>query len=129
MTPQLSLTLITLRDVFQWAAHKKDPQEYQSRSALVRLHPSDLKALGVKDGALVRLSNPQGEVIVKAKADPRCPQGYGLMPVSPYANLLAEYAPGRGGLPNFKRIPVIAEPAQGEVTPLSALAGLALERR
>lgn len=124
----MELRLITYRDVFQWAARRRDAAAYQQRSALVRLSPQDMKALGMKDGECVSLSNPRGEVVVVARADAHCPPGHGLMPLSPYANQLSGYDPESSPLPDFKDIPVTARPTAQGVTPLAQVEGTALER-
>lgn len=129
MTQPLSLTIITCRDSFQWAARRKGGEEYQHRSAVARLSPADLRALGVRDGARLLLKNAQGEVVVVAKADAKCPKGLALMPLGPYANLLTNYDPASARLPNFKNIPATAEPTTEAVTPLATVERLALERR
>ncbi|MEK7847386.1 MAG: molybdopterin dinucleotide binding domain-containing protein [Chloroflexota bacterium] len=125
----MELRLITYRDVFQWAARRRDAAAYQQRSAIVRLCPPDMKALGVKDGDPVSLSNPRGEVVVVARSDTHCPSGHGLMPLSPYANQLSGYDPERSPLPDFKSILVTAQPTTSGVTPLDRVEGTALERR
>ena len=125
----MELKLITYRDVFQWAARRRDPAAYQQRSAVVRLSPQDMKALGVKGGDTLSLSNPRGEVVVVAQADAHCPPGHGLMPFSPYANRLSGYDPALSPLPDFKNIPVTARTTSAEVTPLDQVERAAVQRR
>jgi formylmethanofuran dehydrogenase subunit D len=110
--PQIPLVIVTYRDVFQWATKYKENSwsKYEERSAQVRLSPIDLKSLEVANGAEVKLSSCAGEVVVRAKLDPSCPQGFGYMPVSQYSNILTSYDPAKAKLPNFKRIEVLAEP-------------------
>ena len=110
---QIPLILVTYRDVFQWVTKQREgPREcYAGRSAIVHISAADMKALALEDGAPVRLNNDVGGVIVRAWLDANCQQGFGYMPVSPYANMLTSYDPARGKLPNFKRILVMVEPA------------------
>jgi len=109
---QLPLVIVTYRDVFQWVAKLKDEMaEYQDRSAVVLMAAGDMKALGIEDGAWVELSNPFGRVVARAKLDRGGSPGIGLMPVSPWANLLTSYQPSRGRLPNFKRVEVMVRAA------------------
>ena len=115
----MEFRIITYRDVFQWAAHRQDLAAYQARSALVRLSPEDMKLLGVRSGDAVSLSNTGGEVVVLASADAHCPPGYGLMPLSAYANRLSGYEPQVSPLPNFKSIPVTIQPTVSGVTSLA----------
>jgi formylmethanofuran dehydrogenase subunit D len=114
----MDFRLITYRDVFQWAARCQDPAAYQERSAQVRLSPEDMKSLGVRSGDAVSLNNTGGEVVVLAWADAHCPAGYGLMPLSAYANRLSGYDPQVSQLPNFKSIPVTIQLADSGITPL-----------
>ena len=110
---QLPLIIVTYRDAFQWAAQHRPASEddYQVRSAVLRLSPADLKSLGVSDGVPLRLSNASGEVVVQAKADAGCPRRFGFMPVSRCVNLLTTYDGTKSELPDFKRIEVLAQPA------------------
>lgn len=110
---EISLVIVTYRDVFQWVAKHKgiSNSDYQDRSAIVRMSASDLKALGIVNDAPVRLRTPLAEIVVRAKLDPGCRQGFGFMPASPYSNQLASYDPVKGRLPNFKRMEVVVAPA------------------
>jgi len=112
-TGQVSLVIITYRDIFQWAAKQKGEADdsYKKRSAQVQLSESDLKTLGIDDGAMIRLNNAAGSVVVNARLSSDCPQGIGYMPASCYSNELTSYDPSIAQLPNFKRIQVVAEPA------------------
>ena len=120
------LTIITYRDVFQWVAKAKGPYniDYQERSSIVQMSTGDMKAIGIEEESTVRLTNDAGSVVVKVRSSPGCQQGYGHMPVSPYANRLTNYDGGKSGLPNFKRIVAKIEPADDEVTTLSDLFNL-----
>ena len=44
----------------------------------VVLHPDDAAALGLSEGALVRLSNEQGEIVMPLHVAPRTPRGVAL---------------------------------------------------
>lgn len=116
---EIPLIIVTYRDVFQWVAKQKGVMgsDYQDRSAIVRMSSSDLKALGIGDGATVKLRNAFADVVVRAKLDPSCKQGFGYMPASPCSNSLTSYDPAKGRLPNFKRIEVVVEPADEEYYP------------
>ena len=114
--PQIQLMIITYRDVFQWVAKQKGSleNEYKERSLSIGLSESNLKDLGIVDGDEVRLSNAVGSVVVQARLDPECRQGFGFMPISYYSNKLVSYDVTKANLPNFKRIEVLAEPVNGE---------------
>jgi formylmethanofuran dehydrogenase subunit D len=107
----LRLVIITHRDAFQSKARYKG--DYEALSNIICISPETLKALGVPQNSYLRVSNPYGEMIVKVKADPSCPQGYGFIPLSRYVNKLTSYEPERSPLPNFKGMEVMAEPWEG----------------
>jgi len=114
---EMPIVIVTYRDVFQWVAKQKgiSSSDYQDRSTIVRMSSSDMKVLGIVDDAPVRLRTSLGEVVVRAKSDPGCRQGFGFMPASPYSNKLASYDPVKGRLPNFKRIEVVVAPTDEKV--------------
>jgi formylmethanofuran dehydrogenase subunit D len=88
---------------------------------MVRLSPTDLKHLGLDDGAAVELKNKAGSLVVKVKSDPACQEGTGYMPASLYSNHLASYNPSISRLPDFKRIEVRAVPTEKGITSISDL--------
>jgi formylmethanofuran dehydrogenase subunit D len=120
---QIPLTIVTYRDAFQWMIKEKEGVStgYQEHSAILRLSPQDMEALGIGDNARVKLSNALGTVVVQAKADDKCQQGFGYMPVSPYINRLTSYDPAKAKLPDFKRIEVMVEATEADITPISEL--------
>lgn len=120
---QISLVIVTYRDVFQWVEKQREDGEdnYALRSAILHISAMDMRALAIEDGAPVMLHNDAGEVVVRAWCDANCQQGFGYMPVSPYVNMLTSYEPSRGKLPNFKRIPVMVMPAGEDDCPLPSL--------
>lgn len=117
---EMPIIIVTYRDVFQSVAKQKgiSSSDYQDRSAIVHMSSSDMKVLGIVDDAPVRLRTSLGEVVVRAKSDPGCRQGFGFMPASPYSNELTSYDPAKGRLPNFKRIEVVVTPTDQEVNSL-----------
>ena len=117
---EIALIVVTYRDVFQWTAKYKGGQadDLQERSALVKLSPEDLRALGTSPGKSVKLKNNSGEVVVRVEVDVGCPTGFAFMPVSPYAGRLASYDATRYNLPDFKRIEVKVESTENSISPL-----------
>lgn len=118
----MPLTIITCHDVFQRVAAQRGgflSQEYQEYSAVVLMSPKDAKALGIEEGATVKLSNRLGSIVVPARQDRGCEPGFGYMPLSLYATLLSDYQPARAKLPNLKHIEVIVEPSGEAVTPIA----------
>jgi formylmethanofuran dehydrogenase subunit D len=117
----ISLTIVACHDVFQRLAAQRGilTREYQEHSATVSMSAEDMKALGIGNGAAVKLSNDVGSVILRARRDGDGEPGFGYMPTSLYANMLASYEPARAKLPNLKHIEVIAEPSNEAVTPIA----------
>ena len=114
---EISLIVATCRDIFQWISKTKGSEEqYQERSAVVWLSQGDMKALKMEDGDNIKLKNTLGTIVVQAKLDSSCPQGFAFMPVSRYSNRLVGYEPSKARLPAFKRVEVLAEPTEEDVT-------------
>ncbi|OIP92264.1 MAG: hypothetical protein AUK24_01810 [Syntrophaceae bacterium CG2_30_49_12] len=101
----MKLTIVTYRDIFLWSERYKE--NGQPAAALVRLSPKDLADLGIAAGEKLKLTNEEGSIVVDVLAEPKCPSGYGYMPVSPLVNRLTTCRHGK--LPNFKHIEVKAE--------------------
>ena len=119
---EIALIVITHRSIFQTVAKQKG-LNYGEQSALIWMSPVDLEAMGAKDDAIIRLENPVSSIVVKAKSDADCQEGFARMLVSLYSNRLVEYRPSVAKLPNFKRIEVVAKPTAEPVTLLSDLEG------
>ena len=116
---EISLTIVTHRDIYQWINKVKGfSEKYQERSAVVWLSPSDMKALKIEDDDKIKIRNALGTIVVKTKPDPSCPQGFAFMPVSHYSSKLVGYDPGKARLPGFKQIEVSAEPTEEDITPI-----------
>ena len=117
------LVIVTYEDIYQWVAEQEDGlgDKYQKQAAVVRLCPSDIESLGLRDSERVELRSESGSIVVEAKPDAVCREGTGFMPVSLYSNQLADYHPSPSGLPRVKHVQVIAVPTDKEVTPLSDL--------
>ena len=114
---EIPLIIATRRDIFQWVSKIKGFEEqYQERSAVVWLSLGDMKALKMEEGDNIRLRNALDAIVVQAKVDSGCPQGLAFMPVSRYSSRLVGYDPSKAKLPGFKRIEVLAELTEEEVT-------------
>lgn len=117
---EIALVVVTYRDVFQWAARHtgESADDFQERSAIVRLSPEDMRALGTAPGRAVKLRSRAGEVVVRAEVDTGCRSGFAFMPVSPYASRLVSYDAARWSLPDFKRVEASVEPTAEPISPL-----------
>ena len=117
---EISLVIVTRRDIFQWINKVKGFEEqYRDQSAVVWLSPSDMKALKIEDGDRIKIKNNAGAIVVQAKLDSSCLQGFAFMLVSHYSSKLVEYDPRKAKLPGFKRIEVLAQPTEEYITPIS----------
>lgn len=118
-----TLHIVTYRDIYQRIIAEKEPfgAQYQERSAIVQMATQDMKALRIENGSRVKLRNDFGVVVVRAKLDPSCQPGFGLMPVGQYSNRLTNYDPKKSRLPNFKLIEVEVEQTEEGITPLPDL--------
>lgn len=116
MSPSaINIHIIGCRDVFQWEAKiKGQDDDYQQLSAVVSISKNDLSALGIKSGARVKLKNDAGTVVVQATSGSGLPKGVVAMPISPYLNSLINYS-------NIKRVEVLAEATDENITPLSQI--------
>ena len=117
---EISLIIITRRDIFQWVNKVKGfEDQYREDSAAIWLSPSDMKALKIEDGDRIKIKNNAGAIVVQAKLDSSCLQGFAFMLVSHYSSKLVEYDPRKAKLPGFKRIEVLAQPTEEYITPIS----------
>jgi formylmethanofuran dehydrogenase subunit D len=120
LSEQISLSIVTYRDIYEWVERKKGDHlssKYQEHSAIIYMSVNDIKKLGIRDNATVELSNDVGRVVVRAKDDKSCPDGFGFMPISPYANRLTGYNPSKAQFPDFKSIKVMVKPTEETVSP------------
>lgn len=118
----ISLTIVTCHDVFQRVAAQRGgvfTQEYQERSAVVLMSTKDMNALGIEDGATVKLSSKIGSVVVQSRQEQAGQLGFGYMPMSLYSSMLSDYEPAKAKLPNFKHIEVTVEPTKEAITPVA----------
>ena len=104
--PEYDIKIITRRDVFQASVCEEDrfSDECLELSALIVLDAAEMKRMGIRDGANVRLTSKRGSVVVRARASPREEQkGLGFMVNGPWVNaLVSDETPG--GIPAFKDI-------------------------
>ncbi|MCG7849453.1 MAG: formylmethanofuran dehydrogenase [ANME-2 cluster archaeon] len=106
--PEYDITVVTYRDVFQSSACEEDRngKECERLSAVIVLDTAEMKRMGVRDGANVRLTSKWGSIVVKAVFSPRDEQKeIGFMVNSPWSNALVSDET-TGGIPEFKNIKV-----------------------
>ncbi len=104
--PEYDIKIISRRDVFQASVCEEDRfgDECLELSALIVLDSAEMKHMGIRDGANVRLTSKWGSVVVRAGASPREEQkGLGFMVNGPWVNaLVSDETPD--GIPAFKYI-------------------------
>ncbi len=104
--PEYDIKIISRRDVFQASVCEEDRfgDECLELSALIVLDSAEMKHMGIRDGANVRLTSKWGSVVVRAGASPREEQkGLGFMVNGPWVNaLVSDETPD--GIPAFKDI-------------------------
>ena len=122
---EIPLLIIAYHDAFLWAAKQKNglDDEYQQRSAVVKISSDVLKLLGLGVNAPIKLKSTAGSIVVRAKSEPSCNREIGYMPYSSYFTRLASYNPTEAKLPALKQIKVMATPVQQEVTTISEILG------
>ncbi|MCK4937619.1 MAG: formylmethanofuran dehydrogenase [Methanosarcinales archaeon] len=107
-SPEYDITVVTYRDVFQSFACEEDRngKECEQLSAVIVLDATEMKHMGVQDGANVKLTSKWGSIVVKAVFSPREEQkGIGFMVNSLWSNALVSDET-TDGIPEFKNIKV-----------------------
>jgi len=110
----LSVVLVTGRTIEQGVGkeHGKASEEYAENVAVCYLDPEDLKQLKIRENTPVRVSTPQGSIIVKALKSRRGPHPQLVfMPYGPWANAIADAETDSIGMPSFKGVSAKIEPA------------------
>ena len=108
---ELPIIIITYRDLFQWIAKQRGANDELQKSRILQLSAIDVRTLGIEDNSSIKVTSSSGTVVVKAKIDPNCSQGFGYMPIGTYSHELVGYNPQKAKLPNFKHIEALVEPA------------------
>jgi formylmethanofuran dehydrogenase subunit D len=112
--PKLKVTLLTGRTIEQGVGKElgKSTKEYVESVSVCYMDPEDMKKLGIKDGVNVQVSTDFGSVIVKAKKSLRAPHpGVIYIPYGPWANAIVNPETHGIGMPSFKGVPAVVEPA------------------
>jgi len=95
--------------------HQKCSEEYMKACAVCEMNPDDMKALGVKDGDVVRVSSSAGEVDVYVRSCDGLDRGIVFIPMGPWANAVVPAGTDSTGMPSFKGIKVKIERSDGRV--------------
>ncbi len=119
---KLKVVLVTGRSIEQGVSKErgKISDEYFQSVATCHMDPDDMKELGVKEGANVRVTTEFGSVVVKAVKSKRTPhKGTVFIPYGPWASIVVNPTTSSVGMPYFKGIPAEVEVAPKEEPILS----------
>ncbi len=110
----IELTLLSGRTWQQGAAMEgpgKASREYKEAVAICELDPTDLEKLGIKDGDIIKISNPRtgDNVHVWAKESTGKHPGSLFMPMGLWINILVEGDTGGTGMPDFNTVQLVVE--------------------
>jgi len=115
--PSLSVTLLTGRTLRQGQGKEygKLSERYWKSVATCEIDPDDLKKLGIKDGKTVRITTNHGSVALRAVKSIRGPHpGRAFIPYGPWASVIVDSKTHGTGMPSFKGIQAVIEPAADE---------------
>jgi len=109
---KMKVTLLSGRTINQGTGkeHGKTSKEYYESVAICEIDPDDLKVLGIKEGANVKISTKFGSVVVKTIESMRAPHPKIVyMPYGPWVNVIVNPKTHGTGMPSFKGIPAEIE--------------------
>lgn len=114
MQQKLHVTLLTGRTIEQGVGKEygKSSPEYFEACSMVYMDAEDMKKIGVKNGAKVLVTTPNGSVVLKAVKHPRgSMSGLIYIPYGLWANSIVSDATTSIGMPSFKGTPAEVEAA------------------
>jgi formylmethanofuran dehydrogenase subunit D len=117
LLPKLKVTLLTGRTLRQGQGKEygKLSERYWKSVSICEIDPEDMKSLGVKEGQNVKITTNYGSVIVRAVKSLRAPHlGLIFIPYGPWASVVVNPRTHGTGMPSFKGIDAVIEPAPGE---------------
>ncbi|MFB0551202.1 MAG: molybdopterin dinucleotide binding domain-containing protein [Nitrososphaeria archaeon] len=95
----------------------KFADEYSDAVAICELSPEDMDALGIEDGQPVRVSTAHGAVVVGARRSKNVGVGVFFIPYGLWANLLVSTRTRGTGMPTYKGLEALVQPAPGQNVP------------
>lgn len=113
----MEVILITGRALTQGTTReaRKTTSNYVKAAAICELDPDDLAKLGVGEGTPVRVRTDHGSVVVYAALSTQAPHpGIAFVPMGPWANQVIRPETDGTGMPSYKSVPAIIEPAPTE---------------
>jgi len=117
LMPKLKVTLLTGRTIRQGQGKEygKLSERYWKSVAICEIDPEDMKYLGIKENQSVKITTDYGSVVVKAVKSLRAPhRGAVFVPYGPWASVIVNPRTHGTGMPSFKGIEAIVEPASDQ---------------
>ncbi len=115
--PRLKVTLLTGRTLRQGQGKEygKLSELYQKSVSTCEIDPEDMQKLGIRDGENVKVTTDYGSIILKAVKSKRTPHwGVIFVPYGPWASAIINPKTNGIGMPSFKGIEALIEPAPTE---------------
>jgi len=115
--PKLKAILLTGRTIEQGTGKEtgKFSEKYLESVSICQMDPEDIKLLGVRENANVKVTTDFGSVIVKVVKSKRVPHsGVVFVPYGPWASVLANPKTQGTGMPSLKGEIAEIEPALTE---------------
>jgi formylmethanofuran dehydrogenase subunit D len=117
LLPKLKVTLLTGRTLRQGQGKEygKLSERYWKSVVICEIDPEDMKSLRVKEGQNVKITTDYGSVVVIAVKSLRAPHlGVIFVPYGPWASVVVNPKTHGTGMPSFKGIDAVIEPAPDE---------------
>jgi len=115
--PKLKVFLLTGRTIRQGQGKEygKLSERYWKSVTICEIDPEDMKYLGVKENQNVKITTDYGSVVVRAVKSLRAPhRGAVFVPYGPWTSIVVNPKTHGTGMPSFKGIEAIIEPAPNE---------------
>jgi len=115
--PRLKVSLLTGRTIRQGQGKEygKLSERYWKSVAICEIDPEDMKYLGVKENQSIKITTDYGSVVVRAVKSLRAPhRSMVFVPYGPWASVIVNPETHGTGMPSFKGIEAIVEPAFDE---------------
>jgi len=113
--PKLKVMLLTGRTLRQGQGKEygKLSERYWKSVAICEIDPDDLKKLGIKENASVKVTTDYGSVVVRAVKSLRAPHaGRVFVPYGPWASVIVNPKTHGTGMPSLKGVEATIEPAE-----------------
>lgn len=115
--PKLKVSLLTGRTVDQGKGKEfgKLSEEYWKSVAICEIDPDDIKELGIRENASIKITTDFGSAVVRTVESKRTPHPKVVfIPCGPWASLIMNPRTQGTGMPSLKGIPAEIEPAPEE---------------